>query len=144
MTREVLNAAPRKLLRNRAGATRTGRGDAIMSRRKWGFRNVRHPEQLEARAMLAAGGFMPFVFGAHNMGEGSAQHAGTQCVSTAIAGQLAGNDRGFASFGQHSTTEQTSFTATLTDSSGTATGTATYSTHTSDGEVETTVSVSIT
>jgi hypothetical protein len=114
-----------------------------MSRRKWGFRNVRRPEQLETRAMLAAGGFMPFAFGAHHGGDGLGQQAATQFVSSAIAGRLTGNEQGSASCGSYSDSDETSFTATLTDSSGTATGTATYSTQTFEGEVETTFSVTV-
>ena len=114
-----------------------------MSRRKLRFYNVRCPEQLETRAMLAGNGFMPFAFGGHHFGEGPEQQAATQFVSSAIAGQSAGHIRGGASLRSHSASDETSFTATLTDSTGTATGTATYSTHTSDGEVETTFSVSV-
>jgi hypothetical protein len=114
-----------------------------MSRRKLRFYSVRCPEQLETRAMLAGNSFMPFAFGGHHFGEGPGQQAATQFVSSAIAGQSGGHMRGGASLGSHSASDETSFTATLTDSTGTATGTATYSTHTSDGEVETTFSVSV-
>jgi hypothetical protein len=95
------------------------------------------------RAMLAGNSFMPFVFEAHHMGEGSWQQAATQFVSSAVAGQSAAHVRGGAFFASHSASDEASFTATLTDSAGTATGTATYSTHTSDGEVESAFSVSI-
>jgi hypothetical protein len=93
--------------------------------------------------MLAGNGFMPFTFGGHHLGDAPVQQATTQFVSSAIAGQSASHIRGGASLGSHSASDETSFTATLTDSEGTATGTATYSTHTSDGELETTFSVSI-
>ena len=114
-----------------------------MSRRILRFYYVRSPERLEMRAMLAGDSFMPFVFGAHHMGESSGQQATTQFVSSAVAGQSAAHIRGGAFFGSHSASDETSFTATLTDSAGAATGTAAYSTHTSDGEVETTFSVSV-
>jgi hypothetical protein len=92
--------------------------------------------------MLAGNGFMPFAFGAHHIG-GASQQAATQFVSSATAGASAAHERGGASLGSCSESDESSFTATLTDSDGTATGTATYSTQTSDGEVETTFSVSI-
>jgi hypothetical protein len=114
-----------------------------MSRRKLRFYNVRCPEQLETRAMLAGNGFLPFAFGGHHFGEGPGQQAATQFVSSAIAGQSADHLRGGAHVRSHSASDETSFTATLTDSAGTATGTATYSTYTSDGQVETTFSVGI-
>jgi hypothetical protein len=93
--------------------------------------------------MLAGNGFMPFAFGPHHLGEAAGQQATTQFVSSAIAGRSAGHERGVASFGSHSANDETSFTATLTDSSGTAAGTATYSTQTVDGEVKTTFSVTV-
>jgi hypothetical protein len=93
--------------------------------------------------MLAGNGFMPLEFGAHHMGEVSGHQAATQFVSSAVAGQSAAHVRGGAFFGSHSASDEASYTATLIDSAGTATGTATYSTHTSDGAVETTFSVSV-
>jgi hypothetical protein len=114
-----------------------------MSHRSLRFYNVRQPEQLETRAMLAGNGFMPFAFGGHLFGDGPGPQAMPQFVSSAIAGQSAGHERGFASFGSHAANDETSFTATLTDSSGTATGTATYSTQTVEGEVQTTFSVTV-
>jgi hypothetical protein len=119
-----------------------------MKRQRLGFRNVRSPEQLETRTMLAGGGFLPFTFMGRqifafsppNTGQG-----GTAFVSSPIAGRGIGHDHEFGAFGSHSAGSTASFIATLTDSAGTATGTATYSTHTSsDGEVETTFKASVT
>jgi hypothetical protein len=95
--------------------------------------------------MLAGGGIMPLAFMARQIADWPGpQPSATAFVSSATAGHLASHERGFASFGSHSATRETSFTATLTDSESTATGTATYSTHTSDGEVETKFSLSVT
>src|SRR3954454_2006866 len=86
-----------------------------MSCRKLRFYYVRSPERLETRAMLAGNGFMPLEFGAHHMGEAAGQQAATQFVSSAVAGQSAAHVRGGAFFGSHSASDETSFTATLTD-----------------------------
>jgi hypothetical protein len=129
-------------------AANSGTGDTIMSRRRLGFRNIRSPEQLETRTMLAGGGIMPFSFMGRQIFAFTPPdngQAATALVSPAMAGRGAGHEHPFGSFGSHSADSTTSFTATLTDSEGTATGTANYSTTTTaDGEVESTFSVSVT
>src|SRR6476659_5972004 len=103
MIREIRVEARSTLVEIGARAVDSGTGDATMSRRKWGFRNVRCPEQLESRAMLAGNSFIPIAFGSHHLGEGPGpQQSATQFVSSAIAGQTEGHARGFASFASHS------------------------------------------
>jgi hypothetical protein len=118
-----------------------------MKRQRLGFRNVRSPEQLETRTMLAGGGFLPFTFMGRQIFAFSppdAGQGGTAFVSSQITGR-GGHDHEFGAFGSHSADSTTSFSATLSDSDGTAAGTATYSTHTSAaGEVETTFKASVT
>src|SRR4051812_9724837 len=116
MTREVRVEARYTLVESGARAVDSGTGDATMSRRKLRFYSVRCPEQLETRAMLAGNSFMPFAFGGRHFGDGPGQQAATQFVSSAIAGQSAAHARGGAHFGAHSESDETSFTATLTDS----------------------------
>ena len=109
-----------------------------------GFRAIRIPEALESRAMLAGNGIVPFAHLAHQFeARGATQPPATQLVSTAVAGHAASHGGRFASLGSLAAHRQTSFTATLTDSAGSATGTATYKTQYVDGAIETTFSASI-
>jgi hypothetical protein len=114
-----------------------------MTRRRLRFCNVRRPEPLETRTMLAGNGIMPFAFMTHRF-EGPALHeSATQFVSSGTAGDSAGQNLAFVSLGGHEAAQGTSLSATLTDSAGTATGTVNYSTHTSNGIAETTFRVSV-
>jgi hypothetical protein len=113
-----------------------------MKRQRLGFRNVRSPEPLESRTMLAGGGFLPFTFMGRQIFAFSPPDAGqdgTAFGSSAVAGRRGGHEHEVGAFSSHSADSITSFTATLTDSAGTATGTATGR-ETGD----TTVSVSVT
>jgi trimeric autotransporter adhesin len=127
-----------------------------MRSRKHGYRSIRFPEPLEARAMLSGSGLAPFAHLAQQFAESSGGDSTTEFVSSEHAGCGAdsGSDSGSTDSSSDSSTDSaassttssasTKLTATLSDATNSAaTGTASYTTGTTDGVATTKLSVSI-